>query len=126
MQSKDKEDAENSFPVAAPTPALLKQSQPVQVKPSAMKSTPATVKSEQELPTKQDFLDTLRRRMFDTILKRLGFVFEHTGRHDVYRHSLTSGIVVVPHSVEDIGTRISMWRQACDARPSEGKNWFQM
>lgn len=68
-----------------------------------------------EIPERQDFQEAVKRRVIVRMLERMGFVYERTGRHDIYHHCETSGQVVVPHSVEALGTRLSIFNQATRA-----------
>jgi hypothetical protein len=71
---------------------------------------------------KRDFQENKKRPMIIEMLKSLNIVFDHKGRHDVFRHKETSGIVVVPNDVGDPGTRNSMAKQTFAALPRRSEH----
>jgi hypothetical protein len=69
------------------------------------------------MPEKQDFIDSVKKPMIARLLNAMNIFYDHTGRHDVFRHAETSGVVVVPNHLDAIGTRLSVFFQALAAQP---------
>jgi predicted RNA binding protein YcfA (HicA-like mRNA interferase family) len=90
--------------------------------PAASKKLEKVAKKEPEMPQRQDFVDTTSKNVIVRFVEMMGYAYKRTGRHHVYEHQQTGGKVIVPNSVEAVGTRLSIFRQAFfGSRPQEGK-----
>lgn len=126
------EDIFLEAPVQDPVPsvdlaaALTQPISPSEIKPSGanikanpvvtQKKTPNSTPKPLPMPSKHDFLNAVKKRVIEAMLKQMGFVHVRTtGSHAIY-HYHDSGQVVVPHSVNKPGTRSSIYDQAVAAR----------
>lgn len=65
-----------------------------------------------DLPTKHDFIEAVKRPLIVKMLEQMGILFKRFGKHPIFQHQQTSGQVVVPHYINDLGTRDSIYKQA--------------
>jgi len=73
-----------------------------------------------EMPNKNDFIIEKKRSAIIRMLEIMGFEYIRSGKgsHEIYQNPSTGNITVVPHSVDKLGTRRSIFEQASESKLS--------